>query len=344
MQSLNAFSNSLFLKALRGQNSGRPPVWLMRQAGRYMPEFRKIRAKHSFLEVCHDPELACEVTLLPLRVFNFDAAILFSDILILAEALQLGLRFEEKVGPVFERPITQPADIDNLPTLDVHSSLDFVAKAIQLLLPKLKVPLIGFCGAPFTIASYMIEGGSSRDLKKTKQWLLRDPESFHRLLHIVTQYTCEYMRLQAKAGVHAFQIFDSWANVLAHQQFREFSLPYLQILLKEFAVTQVPVILFCRGSSVFAPQLAEIQPAGISLDWNGYLPHIRQQIPSNIALQGNLDPDILYGPQKLIKREIKDMLKSMKGDPAYIFNLGHGIHPDIPVEAVHTLVDTVMTT
>jgi uroporphyrinogen decarboxylase len=315
----------------------------MRQAGRYMPEFRKIRAKHSFLEVCHDPELASEVTLLPLRVFNFDAAILFSDILVIPEALQLGLRFEDHVGPIFERPLSSAKDIDQLPAIDVKTSLNYVAKTIKLLLPKLKVPLIGFCGAPFTLASYMIEGGSHKDLKKTKQWMLKDPDSFHRLLGLITGYTLDYMRLQAEAGVHAFQIFDSLAHALAHPQFREFSLPYLQILLKGFASSQVPVIVFCKGSSVFAPQIGEIHPSGISLDWNGHLPDMRKRIPSNIALQGNLDPDILYAPCKLLKREIRGMLQSMKGDPGYIFNLGHGMLPDISVDAVHTLVDTVQT-
>lgn len=341
--SSNEFYNSLFLTALRCQNMSRPPVWLMRQAGRYMPEFRKIRAKHSFLEVCHNPELAAEVTLLPLRTFNFDAAILFSDILVIPEALQLGLRFEDNVGPVFEKPLSSVKDIEQLPLIDIKTSLNYVAQAIQLLLSKLKVPLIGFCGAPFTLASYMIEGRSSRDFKKTKQWMLKNPESFHRLLDLITKYTLEYMHLQAKAGVHAFQIFDSWANILAHHQFREFSLKYLQILLKGFASSGVPVIIFCKGSSVFAPQIGEINPSGISLDWNGHLADMRKEIPSNIALQGNLDPDILYAPRKRLKNEIQGMLQSMKGDPGYIFNLGHGIHPDIPVEAVHTLVETVQS-
>jgi uroporphyrinogen decarboxylase len=313
----------------------------MRQAGRYMPEFRKIRAKHSFLEVCHDPELAAEVTLLPIKAFNFDAAILFSDILVIPEAFNLGLRFEDKIGPIIERPLQNPKDIDALPILDIKKSLAFVEKTIKLLIPRLQVPLIGFCGAPFTIASYMIEGGSSRDLKKTKQWLLNDPDSFHRLLNLITEYTIEYMHLQANAGVQTFQIFDSWANALGHVQFREFSLHYLERLIQGFKFSKLPIIVFCRGSSVFASQLAEIGPTAISIDWNADMAAIRKEIPKTIALQGNLDPDILYAPRKLLRKEITGLLKSMQGDPGYIFNLGHGIHPDISVDSVKELVETV---
>lgn len=334
-------SNSLFTRALNCCNISRPPVWLMRQAGRYMPEFRKIRSKHSFLEVCHDPELAAEVTLLPIKAFNMDAAILFSDILVIPEAFDVGLRFEDQKGPVIDRPLQTPEDIYALPKIDVKRQLAFVEAAIKLLIPRLEVPLIGFCGAPFTIASYMIEGGSSRDLKKTKQWLLKDPESFHYLLQLITDYTIEYMHLQVNAGINAFQVFDSWANALGHAQFREFSLGYLQRLTQSFKPTGIPLILFCRGSSLFASQLAEICPAAISIDWSGELAKIRSEIPATIALQGNLDPDILYAPRKLLKKEINQLLKSMHGDPGYIFNLGHGIHPDISMDAVKTLVETV---
>jgi uroporphyrinogen decarboxylase len=334
--------NSLLLNALRCNNTtSRPPVWLMRQAGRYMPEFRKIRKQYSFLDVCHDPELAAEVTMLPVHAFNMDAAILFSDILILPEAFDIGLRFEDKVGPVIDRPIQSMADIAALPCIDVKERLSFVSKAIERLIPKLQVPLIGFCGGPFTVASYMIEGGSSRDLKKTKQWLFKDPESFHCLLNLITEHTLQYMHLQAEAGVHAFQIFDSWANFLADAQFREFSLHYLRRLVQGFKFDQIPVILFCKGASVFAQQLAETGAAAISVDWNGNLAQIRALVSPRVAIQGNLDPDALYAPQKLLKKEVRQMLKSMEGDPGYIFNLGHGIHPDISVDAVKTLVDTV---
>lgn len=305
-----------------------------------MPQYRAIRSRHSFIEMCHDPELAAEITLLPIRAFQMDAAILFSDILVIPEALGVGLRFEDRIGPIIERPLSCLADVEALPKIDVKEKLDFVVQAIKNVLPELKVPLLGFCGAPFTVASYMIEGGSSRDLKKTKQWLMNDPEGFHRLLTIIADYTIDYMNLQADAGVHAIQIFDSWAHVLSHNHFREFSLPYLE-KLKSGLKSNLPVILFCRGSSVFAPQLAEISPAAISLDWNSNLCDIREKIPRSIALQGNLDPDILYAPRKLILKEVRQMLRNMKDDQGYIFNLGHGIHPDVPVDSVRALVETV---
>lgn len=334
---LYAFMEPIFLQALKGKNRSRPPVWLMRQAGRYLPEFRALREKYGFLEMCHNPELAVETTLLPIRLLGFDAAILFSDILVIAEALGRGLRFEKDLGPIIERPLNQASDIHALPRINVEEKLGYVAEAIKLLRGQLNVPLIGFCGAPFTLASYLIEGGSSRDLKKTKRWMLADPESFHQLLQLLSEATVAYLKMQIKAGAQAIQIFDSWASALAHGQFREFSLHYLKEIGKAL---DVPVILFCRGSSVFAAQLAEAQPAAISVDWNADLSSIRRQLPS-IALQGNLDPDILHAPRSVVEREVQRLLDSMRGDPGYIFNLGHGITPEVPVDNVKALVETV---
>lgn len=328
---------SILLQALRCQNRGRPPVWLMRQAGRYLPQFRSLREKYGFLEMCHQPELAVETTLLPIHLLGFDAAILFSDILVIAEALGVGLRFEKDLGPVIERPLNQVSDIHSLPKIHVEEKLGYVAEAIRMLRTRLEVPLIGFCGAPFTLASYMIEGGSSRDLKKTKRWMLAEPESFHQLLELISEASIAYLKMQIKAGAQAIQIFDSWASALAHGQFREFSLHYLQKIVRAL---DVPVILFCRGSSVFASQLAEAQPAAISVDWNADLSSIRGQLPS-VALQGNLDPDILHAPRNVVVREVKRLLDSMRQDPGYIFNLGHGITPEVPVDNVKALVETV---
>lgn len=333
--------NDLVLQALSCKNRARAPVWIMRQAGRYLPEYRAIRAKHSFLEMCHTPELAAEVTMLPINLLGMDAAILFSDILVIPEALGVGLRFDDGVGPIIERPLRSAADVEALPRPHIPEALDYVAKAIKLLRSQLKVPLLGFSGAPFTVASYMIEGGSSRDLKRIKQWMLRDPKSFHQLLNHITDCTVAYLNMQVEAGAQALQVFDSWANFLGNAQFREFSLHYLQRILKGIKDPSIPVILFCRGSSVFAEQLAEIAPAAISVDWNGDITKIRSVIPSKIALQGNLDPDILYASHDVIAKEVKKILNGMQGDPGYIFNLGHGIHPDVPVDAVKVLVDTV---
>lgn len=333
--------NDLILKALRCQNTARAPIWIMRQAGRYMPEYRALRSKYSFMDMCHQPELAAEITLMPIRTFDMDAAILFCDILVVAEAFGVGLRFEEGVGPIIERPIKTERDVDNLPEVDVRTKLGYVSEAIKILRSQLKVPLLGFCGAPFTVASYMIEGGSSRDFKKTKQWMLREPASFHKLLQKITDTTIEYLRLQIESGVQAVQIFDSWAHVLGHMQFREFSLHYLKQIVDAISTTQVPVILFCRGSSVFAQQLVEVNPSAISLDWQSDMLSMRTHIPSHIALQGNLDPDILYSSITHIKREADRLLKGMRKDQGYIFNLGHGIHPDISPDSVKALVDHV---
>lgn len=334
-------SDSLFLNALHCQNKDRAPIWIMRQAGRYMPQYRAIREKFSFLEMCHQPELAATITKMPIDAFGFDAAILFSDILVIPEALHVGLRFEEGKGPIIERPLRSEADITSLPTPEIESALDFVAKAIKITKSQLTVPLIGFAGAPFTVASYMIEGGSSRDLKKTKQWMLRHPASFHSLLKKITDCTIAYLKLQVSSGVNAIQLFDSWANTLAHAQFQEFSLHYMKTILEALRTLNIPIIVFCRGSSVFAEQLATISPAAIGLDWQVDMAHLRQKISKNIALQGNLDPDILYGDAATIKREAKKIMMGMKREEGFIFNLGHGIHPDTPMDAVKTLVDCV---
>lgn len=335
--------NTLLLQALRCQNTSRPPVWLMRQAGRHMPAYRALRQKYSFLEMCHHPELIAEVTLLPVQTYGVDAAILFSDILVIPEALGLGLHFEEHNGPIIEKPIIHQHDIDQLPPPTDLSALDFVFKGIKQVKGHLQVPLIGFCGGPFTVVSYMIEGKSSRNFKKTKQWMLSNPDGFHQLLTIVTNWSIAYVNKQIEAGVDVIQIFDSWAHVLAHQQFKEFSLTYLQRMLEEIQNQNrsTPVILFCRGSSVFAPQMAQIGPAAISLDWNCDITQMRQLVSYPIALQGNLDPDILYAPKNTLEKEVNRILDGMQGDRGFIFNLGHGIFPDVHEDAVRTLVECV---
>lgn len=330
----------LLIDALHCRNHDRAPVWLMRQAGRYMPEYRALRQKYSFLEMCHTPELVTEVTQQPLKAFGMDAAILFSDILVIPEALGVGLRFDDGAGPIIERPLGSAADVANLPRVDMREALDYVVQGIKLLLPNLNVPLIGFCGAPFTLASYMIEGKVSRDLRKTKQWMLRDPASFHALLDRLADEAISYLNMQAEAGVEAVQIFDSWAGVLGHSQFCEFSLKYLK-KITDTIKPKVPVILFCKGASVFASDLVQANPSAISIDWNAQLSSLRPSIPSSIAIQGNLDPDILYAPLPHLRKEVNALLDSMKGDPGYVFNLGHGITPEVPVEAVRELVDTV---
>lgn len=333
--------SDLLLETLHCRNQERaPPVWLMRQAGRHLASYRILREKYSFLEMCHEPDLIAKVTRLPIEAYGMDGAILFADILLVSEAMGVGLRFEDKVGPLIDRPILNRTDIEKLPSPDM-SRLNYVAEGIRQLRKDLKVPLIGFCGAPFTVASYMIEGKSSRDLKKTKQWMLNDPEGFHTLLQKIVDWSIAYLKLQVDAGVQAIQVFDSWANALSHHAFREFSLAYLQRLVNEIQTNHIPVILFCRGSSVFAPQLAELKPAAIGLDWNCHMPYIRRQVGPAIALQGNLDPDILYAPLHRIESEVERILNEMSQDQGFIFNLGHGISPDVSEDAVRTLVNCV---
>ncbi len=331
-------SKSLLIESLHCTNKGRPPVWLMRQAGRHLPQYRTLRSKYSFLELCHQPELIAEVTLMPIREYGMDGAILFSDILVIPEAMGVGVRFEDSVGPIIDRPMTCMKDVHGLPLPDMEK-LQFVRKGILSTKGQLGVPLIGFCGAPFTIASYMIEGKSSRDLKATKKWMLSNPEGFHELLSKIADWSVDYLNMQIEAGVEAVQLFDSWANVLGERQFQEFSLHYMDSILKR--IKKIPVILFCRGSSCFYPLMAKAKPSAIGLDWNCSLPEVRKKVGYPIALQGNLDPDVLYAPLAKIREEVNHLLEGMKGDHGFIFNLGHGVAPDVTVEAVRTVVECV---
>ncbi len=333
--------NDRLIKALQMKNQGRPPVWLMRQAGRYLPEYRKIREKYSFMEMCRTPELVVEITQQPIQRYGFDAAILFSDILVVPDALQLGLSFEEGLGPVFAKPLIHAQDVQNLPPIEIKESLKYVFDAIKLLKPSLKVPLLGFAGAPFTVASYMIEGGASKDLRKTKRWMLQDPESFHRLLMKLTHYTIDYLIEQSRAGVDAVQLFESWAQMLAYPHFREFSLPYLKMIVDALKKQHIPVILFARGSSLLVKDLAALHPTCLSIDWNGDLTAIRAKVGNSISLQGNLDPEILLSSGSVVKREVRRILKQMEGDPSYIFNLGHGILPETSPDVVKELVEAI---
>lgn len=331
--------NDLFLQALRGENRAkRPPIWLMRQAGKYMASYQKLRSKHSFLGMCKNPELIAEVTHLPIQEFGFDAAIVFSDILLITEAMGLNLHFEEGKGPILSPCIT-PQDVKKLDTQNIADKLAFVFDGIRLLKTSLNVPLIGFAGAPFTVASYMIEGQSSRDLKKTKEWMLKDPHSFHELLEKITQATVTYLNAQIDAGCDAIQLFDSWAHVLAWRQFEEFSARYLDKILT--SIKSCPTLVFARGSSIFYERLASLPLNGISLDWQSDLQSVRKKVPQKLALQGNLDPDILLSNVKTVEREARGILEKMRHDPAFIFNLGHGILPTTSEDVVRALVSCV---
>ncbi|MEZ5315516.1 MAG: uroporphyrinogen decarboxylase [Chlamydiales bacterium] len=321
-----------FMRALQCQNFGRPPIWLMRQAGRYLPKYRAMRRGRSLLEMFHSPKTIVEVTELPIDVLNVDAAILFNDILTVFDGMSIRYDFQENIGPVvFDSP-------NAINMRDPYDAYCYVIQAIQTLKKQLSIPLIGFAGGPFTIASYLIEKKSSQHLKKTKQLLYREPEIFLSLIEKITEATIAYLNCQVEAGVDAIQIFDSWAHVLAFSEFNHYCLKPMRDILNAI---DIPTILFCRGSSLFAPELATLHPAAISIDWNGSLPLIRKLIPQTVALQGNLDPMVLYGSQKEIASAIDRLLEGMKEDPGYIFNLGHGLLPDIPLENVKFMVDYV---
>lgn len=327
--------NSLLLDALAQKNGSRPPVWLMRQAGRYMPSYQTIRKKLPLLEMFHDPDVMTEVTLLPIRELQTDAAILFADILSVLDGLSIAWDFVEGQGPVIPHPVTEKT------TLTIQSGVyGHTQKAITALKRELKVPLLGFAGAPFTVASYLIEGGSSKDLRKTKTWAAQNSTTFHALLEKITEATIAYLKVQIESGVDAIQLFDSWAHQLSLQDFRTFCLPYLKKILK---TCPVPSLVFCRGSCFFAKDLATLPLSGISLDWSLPMEAVRKEIPSTLTLQGNLDPCILFAGQDAIRRACDPLLDSMKGDKGFIFNLGHGILPQTPYENVKFLVDYVQS-
>ncbi|MBI2742827.1 MAG: uroporphyrinogen decarboxylase [Chlamydiales bacterium] len=330
------------LEALQCKNEGRPPVWLMRQAGRCLPVYRKLREKHSLEEIFHHPELAAQVTAMPVDQLGVDAAILFTDILTIAEVFGFEVRFLEGKGPLITPALTQPQDVERLVAKDVATTVAYVFETIKIIKKDLKVPLIGFCGGPFTVASYLIEGTpGGKELSKTKSWLFSHPDSFHLLLKKITEASIEYLKLQVEAGAQVLQIFDSWANVLSTPFFLTFCHHYLKQIVHALKPTGVPIILFCRGSSFFPQELASIEPAGISFDWHRELNILRRKVPPHIAVQGNFDPHLLKAPPAMIRSEVQRLLHSMHDDPGFIVNLGHGVLPDTPFEHVKCFVEAV---
>ncbi len=335
-------AESLFIKSAFSKATERPPVWMMRQAGRFMPQYWEIKNKYSFLEMCKTPEIAADVTMLPVDLLDIDAAILFSDILVTGEAMGGDLSFSQGVGPKFANPVRTAADVDAL-EVEVIDRLQYVADAIKVIQQRLngKIPLIGFAGAPFTVMSYLVEGGSSKDFKLTKLMLHNQPELAHRLLAKIAKVTTDYLNLQIAAGVNAVQMFDSWAQALSWDDYREFSHQYIQQIIAGLNRKDIPVISFCKGSSVFAPMMAEAKPDVISIDWNVDLKDMKQRLPQGIAVQGNLDPHILYADKPVIKERIHRLFERMRGENGFIFNLGHGIMPDIPFDNVKYAVEVI---
>jgi len=333
---------SLFMRAAFSQPTERPPVWMMRQAGRFMKEYWEIKNKYSFLEMCKTPEIASDVTLLPVNLLGIDAAILFSDILVTAEAMGGQLSFKQGVGPRFANPVRTKTDVDNLRT-DVVDRLQYVADAIRITQQRLKgsLPLIGFAGAPFTVLSYLVEGGSSKDFKQTKLLLYNEPELAHTLLGKIADVTVQYLNMQIDAGVNALQLFDSWAQTLSWEDYKEFSHQYNKQIIAKLNRKNVPIISFCKGSSVFAPLMVEAAPDVVSVDWNADIRTIKAGLPKGMAVQGNLDPAILYADKAVIKKRVLHLIEHMRGEDGFIFNLGHGIMPDLPFDHVKYAIDLI---
>ncbi len=333
--------NDLLLKALRGDEVSRPPVWMMRQAGRYLPQYMTLRAKYDFFTRVETPELACEITLQPIDIIGPDAAIIFSDILVVPQALGVQVLMEEGKGPVLPATIKTRADIDKLETEGAAERLDYVCRAIALTKKELngKVPLIGFAGAPFTILCYMVEGKGSKTFDRAKQFCFTQPLLAHQLLQKITDTTIEYLKAQVSAGADCVQVFDSWSGMLAPVDFETFALPYL--LQISDALSQLcPVILFPKGSWYALKQISESSASAIGIDWTITPQFARTQTSGNITLQGNFDPIKLLLPPKEIKQEVKKMIDGF-GTRRYIANLGHGILPHIPVDHAKAFVDAV---
>jgi uroporphyrinogen decarboxylase len=329
-----------FLAALRGERPSRRPVWLMRQAGRYLPEYQKVRASHTFVQICKTPELACEVTLQPVRRFGFDAAILFSDILIPLEPMGAAFVFEDG-GPRLATPVRGERDIETLRLVEPREELAFVAEAIGLLKRELgEIPLIGFAGAPFTLASYLVEGGSSKEHRHLKALLQNRPELLRQLLDRLADQVTSCLRMQIEAGCDAVQLFDSWAGILTPADHERLVLPGLQRIFSGLGDLSAPRILFSRGG---VTHLSQIQRAGadaVSLDWTVGIGEALPQL-AGLCLQGNLDPLVLLGPAAEIRRRALDICRAGDQATGHVFNLGHGILPETPLWAVETLVETV---
>ena len=339
-------TQSVFIRSLQRKEVARTPVWLMRQAGRYLPEYREVRAQAGdFLSLCKNPELACEVTLQPLRRFALDAAILFSDILTIPDAMGLGLSFVEGEGPCFADPIRSIAQIDNLAIPSATNELGYVMDAVRLIRREMPadLPLIGFAGSPWTLACYMVEGQSSREFKHILQLMYCEPEAAHQLLAKLAQSVAAYLSEQVRAGVNALMIFDTWGGILSTANYQRFSLDYMATIVQQLKVEHphIPVVLFTKGGGQWLQQLANTGCDALGVDWTCDLAVARAQVGSRVALQGNLDPAVMRTSHKCIRTHVKEVLASYGHGSGHVFNLGHGITPDVPPEHVAVMVEAV---
>ncbi len=344
----STLKNDRFLRALLRQDVDMTPVWMMRQAGRYLPEYREVRASAGdFMSLCQNPELACEVTLQPLRRFDLDAAILFSDILTIPDAMGLGLYFEAGEGPKFRKPVRNQADIDALPIVNSEQDLSYVMDAVSLIRKELNgdVPLIGFSGSPWTVATYMVEGGSSKDFATIKAMMMTSPELMHQLLEKVALSVNDYLNAQIRAGAQAVQIFDTWGGVLSPHCYQEFSLAYMKKiingLLRENEGRQVPVIVFTKNGGLWLESIANAGADCVGLDWTINIADARARIGEQVALQGNMDPSVLYASPEKIREEVAMILEQFGRGNGHVFNLGHGIHQHVNPDHAKVFIDAV---
>jgi uroporphyrinogen decarboxylase (EC 4.1.1.37) len=340
--------NDRLIRALLREPVDRTPVWMMRQAGRYLPEYRELRAQAgSFMNLCQNPELACEVTLQPLRRFDLDAAILFSDILTVPDAMGLGLYFEPGEGPRFERPLRDAAAINALRIPDVDTSLRYVTDAITRIRQALagSVPLIGFAGSPWTLATYMVEGGSSKDFRHIKALAYDQPALLEQLLSKTASAVTDYLNAQVEAGAQALMIFDTWGGALAHDVYPRFSLAFAEQiidgLIRERDGQRIPVVFFTKGGAVWLERIADCGADALGVDWTISLTQARARVGNQVSLQGNLDPSILYAEPSVIEREVERVLAEFGHGSGHVFNLGHGVHPQIEPDHVKAMVDAV---
>lgn len=345
---MSELKNDRFLRALLKQPVDVTPVWMMRQAGRYLPEYRASRAKAGdFMSLCMNPDFACEVTMQPLERFPLDAAILFSDILTIPDAMGLGLYFETGEGPRFKKTVRTAADVDALPIPDPHKDLGYVMDAVSTIRRELngRVPLIGFSGSPWTLATYMVEGGSSKDFRQAKALAFNEPATMHALLDKLAQSVVTYLNGQIEAGAQAVQIFDTWGGALSHGAYKEFSLNYMQKivdgLIRQNDGREVPVILFTKNGGQWLEVIADTGATAVGLDWTTDIANARQRIGDKVALQGNMDPTMLYASPNRIREEVATILEAYGSGSGHVFNLGHGITPEVDPERARVFIESV---
>ncbi len=336
-------SRERFFKALKCQPLDRPPIWVMRQAGRYLPEYRALKEKYSFLELAQTPELALEVTLQPLRRFPLDAAILFSDILVIPEAMGQGYHFRDKGGIAMNYRLESRQQIEALDSTEIEEKLNYVSGALKLIHTELsgKKALLGFGGSPWTLATYMVEGGSSKNFEQIKGLFYSDRATFDVLMQKLTDSLIDYFRMQKAAGVDAIQIFDSWGGVIAGTDYEDASLKWIRMIIDAVG-NEIPIILYAKGTSIHLSEQCTANPNAISVDWTISIEKASNKINNNIAIQGNLDPAILDTNPEIVRNQSTQILDAMHNRPGHIFNLGHGIHPTAKIENMETLVETVV--